>query len=82
MYFKVNGGDISWKHIVDVYEWDLLRNPDVLGLRMLPKLTEDHINLQPRSRMKVKLAAQVCQKFVILPNFPRKVRHSILIGIG
>lgn len=51
-------------HIVDIYEWDLLQNPAVLGLRKLPKLTEDHIHLQPRLRMNVKLAAQVTHNFL------------------
>ncbi|XP_071502692.1 uncharacterized protein [Diadema antillarum] len=50
------GLSISWKHIVDVYEWDM---ENTTGLRMLHRLTEDHIHLTPAHRMKVKLAAQV-----------------------
>lgn len=45
---------------------DLLQNPAVLGLEKLPKLTEDHIHLQPRLRMNVKLAAQVIQNVSLL----------------
>ena len=52
--------DISWLHLVDCYEWDLNLNAGAPGLRMLYKLKEDHINLSPRLRMQVKLAAQVC----------------------
>ena len=50
---------MSWKHIVDAYEWDLSNNQYGIGLRKMPRLTEEHINLTPRLRMKVKLAAQV-----------------------
>ena len=45
--------------IVDLYEWDLGLNRAALGLRRLPRLTEDHIHLTPRNRMRVKYAAQV-----------------------
>ena len=46
-------------HIVSVYEWDLGLNRAALGLRRLHKLTEDHIRLSPRHRMRVKFAVQV-----------------------
>ena len=68
LLYQVGGKDISWLHIKAIYEWDLLQNPDVLGLRMLPKLTEDHIYLQPRLRMNVKLAAQVEYIFRNIPE--------------
>lgn len=55
---QFRGLDISWKHILDVYEWDF-SSPS--SLRMLHKLTEEHLHLTPALRMKVKLAAQVCQ---------------------
>ena len=45
--------------LVAVYEWDLGMNRAALGLRRLYKLTEDHIRLTPRHRMRVKFAAQV-----------------------
>ena len=34
-------------------------NRDAIGLRKLHKLTDEHINLTPRLRMRVNLAAQV-----------------------
>lgn len=65
---QFEGMDISWLHIVDVYNWDLQENNLAPGLRFLHKLKEEHIKLSPRLRMKVKLAAQVTEiKF--LKNF-------------
>ena len=62
-HFQVDGYDISWKHIVDLYEEDTgIDRIGTTGLRRLPKLREDHINLTPRHRMKVKLAAQVTKR--------------------
>ena len=57
--FQFQHCDISLKHIVDAYEWDLSTNQYGIGLRKMPRLTEEHINLTPRLQMKVKLAAQV-----------------------
>lgn len=51
--------EISWQHFVSIYEWDLGMNRDAVGLRMLHKLTDEHINLSPRLRMRVYLAVQV-----------------------
>ena len=56
--------DISWNHVVDVYEWDLGLHRFSPGLRLLHKLREEHINLSPRHRMRVKLAAQVNNRFI------------------
>ena len=50
---------MSWKDIVDAYKWDLSNGQYGIGLRKIPRLTEEYINLTPRLRMKVKLAAQV-----------------------
>lgn len=63
MLFQYNGQDIGWNHTVQVYEWDLNEKSQSYGLRVLNKLTEDHIKLTPRLRMKVKLAAQVLKDF-------------------
>ena len=63
LHFQVDGYDISWKHIVDLYEEDI--GIDRIGttrLRRLPKLREEHINLTPRHRMKVTLAAQIIER--------------------
>lgn len=55
----LDGKDISWRHVVDVYEWDIGLNRAAPGLRVLYKLKEEHIRLSPRLRMQVKLAVQV-----------------------
>uniref|UniRef100_A0A7M6DPD0 Uncharacterized protein n=1 Tax=Clytia hemisphaerica TaxID=252671 RepID=A0A7M6DPD0_9CNID len=58
------GQEIGWHHIVNVYNWDLGPARHVVGLRMGHKLREEHVNLDPRSRMRVNLAAQVLSKTV------------------
>ena len=55
----MNGELIPWQHIISVYEWDLGMHIHAPGLRKLPKLTGEHVNLSPRLRMRVNLAAQV-----------------------
>ncbi|XP_066918923.1 uncharacterized protein [Clytia hemisphaerica] len=57
--FQVNGQHLSWNQIRFVYELDLNKNSLSPGLRRLPRLTNDHIRLGPRTRMRVNLAAQV-----------------------
>eukprot|EP00731_Ephydatia_muelleri_P010173 Em0005g759a len=56
---KINGQDISWQHLVDLYKAH--RGPDcaTLGLSILPKLKWEHIELNSYSKMRVDLAAQV-----------------------
>ena len=46
-------------HIVRVYEDDIGLENLHPGLQKLNKIKEEHINLSPRHRMRVKLAAQV-----------------------
>ena len=50
---------MGWNQIVSLYEWDMCLKRDVIGLRMGHKLKEEHINLNPNTRMRVNLAAQV-----------------------
>ncbi|XP_071483429.1 uncharacterized protein [Diadema antillarum] len=50
------GQQISWQHIQRVYDWDLSSGS---GLRKLYKISSDHLNLTPSSRMRVSLATQV-----------------------
>ena len=45
--------------ILSVYELDLGMNRAAIELRKLFKLTDEHISLNPRLRMRVNLAAQV-----------------------
>ena len=59
MCSQVDYQDISWNHVVNVYEWDLGMNRGAPGLRKLHRLREEHIKLSPRHRMRVKLATQV-----------------------
>ena len=49
-----NSGFILWSHISQIYNEQLQS-----GLKFVPKLTCDHINLTPYSVMRVNLAAQV-----------------------
>ena len=49
-----NGLYIMWTHIAQMFYNDADN-----GLKLLPKITSDHINLTPYSVMRVNLAAQV-----------------------
>ena len=53
------GYDILWKHITDIFYEDL-----ECGLHLLPKVTNDHINLTSYSKMNVRLATQVLSSSV------------------
>ncbi|CAC5392195.1 THAP9 [Mytilus coruscus] len=56
---------ITWPHLVTLVEGDLHgQNGQPGGLRMLPKLTNEHLRLTPSLRMKVKLATQVLSSSV------------------
>lgn len=54
-----NGFYILWSHISQLYHDDL-----ETGLKLVNKLTSDHINLTPYSVMRVRLAAQVLSETV------------------
>ena len=49
-----NGKYVVWRHIIDAFKTDLEHD-----LKLLPRLTTDHIKLNSFSKMKVCLAAQV-----------------------
>ena len=49
-----DGKHINWRHIVNLYNSDLES-----GLKLLPRLTNEHIKLTIYSKMKVRLAVQV-----------------------
>ena len=57
-YFQIGGHEITWVQIRTMFEEDLGGGRIAPGLRKT-KLTVDHIELTPRSRMKVNLAVQV-----------------------
>ena len=58
-YMWNSGYFILWTHITSLYYQDF-----ECGLKMLNKLTYDHINLTPYSVMRVSLAAQVLSETV------------------
>eukprot|EP00794_Sanderia_malayensis_P012424 gene12424-13709_t len=68
-----NGKDIVWYHIVKLAD-DELNN----GLKLLPKLTHEHVNLTPYSVMNVLLAVQVLSSSVskVLQNFYPATTHA------
>ena len=57
-YFQCDEGNISFKHITDMYYRDREKN---VGLLLMPKIKLEHIQLTSFSRMRVDLAAQVLQ---------------------
>ena len=62
-----NDGDfIIWQHIIQLYNDDLEN-----GLKLLPRITADHIRLTSYSVMRVNLAAQILSSAVssVLKNF-------------
>ena len=65
-YMWNNGFYILWSHIRSLYLQDLDR-----GLKLLPRLTADHVNLSSYSVMRVNLAAQVLSATVaaVLKNY-------------
>ena len=58
-YMWNSGFFILWSHITNFYHQDL-----ECGLKMMNKLTNDHVNLTPFSVMRVRLAAQVLSETV------------------
>lgn len=50
---------MGWHQILNLYDWDLSAERDVIGLKMGHKLRDEHVNLNPNTRMRVNLAAQV-----------------------
>ena len=56
---QINGKDISWQHLVKLYEENAGQSTDTLDLVLLHKVKYDHVYLNSYSKMKVNLAAQV-----------------------
>ena len=62
LHFQDDLYDISWKQVVELYEEDIgIDSIGTTGLRIFPKIREDHIDLTPKHRMKVNSAAQVAK---------------------
>ena len=68
-----NGKRILWSHLVN-----LVNDQVNSALKMAPKLTHNHINLTPYSKMNVNLASQVLSKTVavILKNYYPEDTHE------
>ena len=58
---RTNGYQISWKHIVDLYNKLTDMASKSKGITFNTKLKREHIELTSFSRMRVDLAAQVVQ---------------------
>lgn len=61
---KYDRQDISWKHLIYLYERDVGINRGAPGLRLLPKIKHDHAHLNSFLRVRVDLAAQVLSSSV------------------
>lgn len=64
LHYTKNGRMMTakWKYIEDLYKED----PDILGLKILPKLTDQHIFPNKIKKMKVKCATQVFSRSVAI----------------
>lgn len=60
---QINRKSISWQHLLTVYEANKGNQTDTPGLVLLPRVKYDHVHLNPYSKMRVDLAAQV---FIII----------------
>ena len=55
-FITLNGKELRWKHIIDLYYRNTGAVMSTAGLSFLPKLTYEHVML---TKMRVDLAAQV-----------------------
>ena len=63
---KIDGKDIRWSHLLQLYEAQVGMISNSSGLALLPKLSIEHVQLTSFSRMRVDLAAQVyCRRVQI-----------------
>jgi len=79
--------EAKWQHIIDLYRKD----SEMENLKMLPRLTDNHVIPQKISKMKVKCAAQVFSqrvsslmaflacKYNIIVSYNIFDRHTYLI---
>ena len=74
---QFRGKPITWPHLLDTFEWDLAAHKDAPWLRMMHRLTPDHIHLSPSSRMRVYLAAQVKYLFNDRTTQNTKVNNNL-----
>ena len=63
-YLQVDGQEISWQHLIQLYEAKMGMVSHSNGLALLQKLSIEHIQLTSFSRMRVDLAAEVCQNLL------------------
>ena len=60
-FLQCNGKVIDWQHLVSLYKSGTGADKVALGLSLIPKLKYEHIYLTSYSKMRVDLAAQVCE---------------------
>lgn len=58
-FMQNNGMDISWSHLLGLFEASTYLSQSSQGLSLIPKLSREHLYLTGYSRMRVDLAAQV-----------------------
>lgn len=79
-FLKYGDKFLLWSHITNIYKEDQERQ-----LKLMPKLTAEHIYLTPHSKMRVKLAAQVMSDTVskVMTQFgPQEASETAkLIGL-
>jgi len=61
---KYDRQDISWKHLIYLYECDVGIRLGPPGLSLLPEIKHDHVHLNSFLTMRVHLAAQVLSSSV------------------
>ena len=69
-----DGRDLLWSHIITIAQ-DEAAN----GLKLIPKLTFEHVNLNPYSVMNVRLATQVLSSSVaniLFDYYPRQTHAT------
>lgn len=64
----------KWSHLKLLYD----ENPGYKGFRLIPKLTESHINPEKLNKMKVKLASQIFSR-TVASNMGYLAGNSLLI---
>ena len=80
-FLQINGMEISWQHLVRVYEANTGQHTDTPGLVLLPKVKYEHIHLTSYSKMRVDLAAQVCFPIETVHILSR-LNFTIILHIG
>ena len=62
---QCNGYSIDWQLVVELYYRNAGAQTTTPGLSLVPKLTYEHIKLTSFSKMRVDLAVQVCNIYIL-----------------